>query len=688
MTTTKAVLNLQSDLKQPNAPALGDDLANKDYVDSSITAAVGDATSAPGGGTKGRATADEDKGLLITPGAILEVKISTTEGIEFDGTGNIRQKISTTEGVDFNGSGELRAKIDITQGSQYSAGGAVIPRIDGATITLNGSGQLQSGGGATSTSAPGGGSLGIVTADENFGLLITAGILTVKIDPATLQFNGSGELEVIGGGSGGGATGTTSHRVGFTRNINLPSVIAPPNSINVGTEIDTLEHPDGITTGQRFEITIPEDYFDGDLLIQAIFQQDAAIAAPNNQVRLTTQAEIVNITSGVIDGASYPETPLSLITPDTSVAFTRSTILTIADGDFSRGHTINVFIKRLGGDAADLASANWNVVAYEYSYTTVVDSRIATQTVEFFGNTVAGAPPSKTLIGTEIDVLSYAPSVDQDQKFTFVVPDNWDGLSDAQIFLNYSMDGVVGSILRLNTDGEIVDIATGTINAIPSVNFDLGPTADTDPHRVTVRNIPAALLSLGSSVTIVLERTGSDGADVNADSFQLISASIAFLVTPISGYQAILVSEGYLELPNFNVITDPGIDADLTYPLFGSTLDTLVTMSSTVASGRVDVAFPGRLAATQTQIGQIRISFSGAGASPQYHLKVYAEGFGATPVFDSGLTVAPGATSELTIPAASLSGQPSVQGRYHVVVEAFLDAGETLNMSLPFVRQE
>ena len=688
MATTKAVLNLQSDLKQPNVPILPDDVPNKAYVDL-VAGSGASATSGPGGGVVGVLTVDEDKGLIVVPGSILEIRATGNEGTDFNVSGELITKIEPTEGLEYNGSGAVRAKIDITAGSEYGGGGAIIPRIDGASITLNGSGQLQAAAApATATSAPGGGTQGIVTADELKGLLITAGVLEVKIDPATLQFDGTGALEVIGGGGGGGSTGLTSQKVCFTRNINLPGVITPPNQIALGTEIDALEHPDGVITGQRFEITVPEDYFDGDLQIMAVFQQDAAIAAPNNQVRITTQAEIVNVSSGVIDGATYPETPLTVVTPNGATTYVRQPILTILDADVNRGHTINCFVKRLGADAADLAGANWNVVAYEFQYTTVVDSRVATQTIEFFGDTVAGTPPTKITLGTEIDALAFPLSVDTDQKFTVIVPDNWDGTSDAQIFLNYSMSGAVGTNLRLRTLGEIVDVVGGAITPISTGIFDLTPSADTNPHRFVVRNIPAASLTKGSTITLVLERNGVSGADVNVDSFELIAASVAFLVAPVSGYNTVTVTETYLEQPVFDPISLVGVDGDLSYPLFASTFDSFVVLSSTVAAGRIDVAFPGRLAASQSQIGQFRVNISGTGATPQYHLKVYAEGFAGVPVYDSGLSVAPGAPIEITVTAGGMSGQPSVQKRFHIVLEAFIDAGESVSVSLPYVRQE
>jgi hypothetical protein len=443
-----------------------------------------------------------------------------------------------------------------------------------------------------------------------------------------------------------------------------------------------------VITGQRFEITIPEDYFTGDLEILAVYQSDVAIAAPNNQFRITTAAEIVDIDSGVIDGATYPETPLTLVSPDNLTDYVRQTILTIASGDFDRGHTISCKVQRLGADGADLAAANWNVVAFEYRYTTVVDSRVATQNVEFFGNTTSGTPPAKTNVGTEIDALSYPGAVDSDQKVTFIVPGNWDGFSDARIYLNYAMSGVAASKVRLRTSGEIVDVVAGTIGAIPGTIFDLAPTADTDPHRFIVRNVAAASMTKGSAVTLILERTGTSGADVNADSFLLISASISFSIAPVSGFSAVTISESYLEQPVFDPISVAGVDGDLVYPLFGTTFDTLVEMSSTVAAGRIDVAFPGRLADTQTTIAQVKVNISGAGASPQYHLKIYAEGSGAVPVYDSGLTVAPGAPTELTVTAGSLGAQPTLQKRFHVVVEGDVDAGESISVSLPFVRQE
>ena len=256
--------------------------------------------------------------------------------------------------------------------------------------------------------------------------------------------------------------------------------------------------------------------------------------------------------------------------------------------------------------------------------------------------------------------------------------------------------GVVGTV-RLNTYGESADTVHGTIVTIPSMTFDFVPPADAMPHRLAnSRAVPAALIHKGDLLTLVVARRTSVGGN-HAGDFRLIGATVAFMTSPISGFSAVTITEQYLGPPIYGNISDPSLlTGDVDYPLFGTTFDALVNLSSSTASGRIDASFPGRLTSGQTTISQLRINLFGSGASPGYKIKVYAEGSGATPVYDSSTygggpgtpQLAPGSSTEFIITDSMLSAQPTGQKRYHVVVEAWIDLGETIYASLPLARQE
>jgi len=110
-------------------------------------------------------------------------------------------------------------------------------------------------------------------------------------------------------------------------------------------------------------------------------------------------------------------------------------------------------------------------------------------------------------------------------------------------------------------------------------------------------------------------------------------------------------------------------------------------MTSLSAAGRIDVAFPGALAPTQTTISEISVPLMGTGATPQYHIQVYAEGTVGT-VYDSLLQTAPGTLTTFSILSPSLSAQPTGGKHYIVVVQAFIDAGEAILVGRPLVTQQ
>ena len=91
--------------------------------------------------------------------------------------------------------------------------------LTGEVSVLFGGG-VSAGSVSTATSASAGGTLGILTADEDLGLIIDGGgIMSVKIDGATIQLNGSGQLEAVGGGLVSVATSATADTgvLGITR---------------------------------------------------------------------------------------------------------------------------------------------------------------------------------------------------------------------------------------------------------------------------------------------------------------------------------------------------------------------------------------------------------------------------------------------------------------------------------------
>ena len=607
------------------------DMVNKGYVD--LVAGGVDATAGPGGGVKGNATFDSSLGLDITGGASAIASV----------------------------------------------------KVDGSTITFNGSGQLQSSGGTTATSAPAGGTQGKLTMDENLGLQIVAGIARVKIDGSSILFNGSGQLQSAGAG-GATVTGNVATRIGFTRDI---TAVTAPANVTLGTEIDALGFNKGLgTTGQRYEFTVPDDYATGDLSVRVVYKMSTAVAGPNNVIRLSTKAEIVDVAGGVIDAATYPETQFNFTVPNNSTSLLRQEYTTITAGDFGIGDTIEFYIKRFGGSGFDLHTGNWQVVSFEIIYTSIINTRVAVQQINLVRNAAGETATTPGTLGTQIDTTDFPTGADSGCKVSFIVPDNWDGVSDCLVTLTYAMSTAAVGTVRVNSYGEIANVTTGVVDVLASQNFDLSPPVDTGPHRTTsVRTIPASALKKGSDVTLVTARRVAVGGN-HGGSFKLISVLVTFFTAPSGTITAVTITEDYLEQPTFG--NQVGlVSADMSYPIFGTNFDALVTMASTSLGGRVDCAFHGRLSSAQTTVAQVRINLLGTGASSQYRLKIYAEGSAGVPVYDSGLTAAPGALTEIVVIAGMWTGaQPITQKRYHVVVEAYIDAGETLLCSMPFVRQE
>ena len=613
-------------------PSAANDIANKDYVDTTAAAAVPTATSGPGGGTIGKLTMDDQKGLLLV-GGVAEVK------------------------------------------------------VDGVTITINGSGQLVGSAAIPdATAGPGGGSKGQATYDSLKGLDVTAGVVEIKVDGVTMDFNGSGELEVIGGGGGGGGpTGTVSGQPQFTEDI---AAVSPPlNGTTGGGDISTLDFEAGVIEGTRFAFAVPDDYFSGNIDISVVQQMSSADAA--GSIEIETTAKIVDVSAGVIDSVSYPATQSTLFVP-TTTDVERRDFLSITDGDFAQGDVIQVLYKRLGNDVGDLHPGSQRVIAFQFAYTAIVNGRVANRQIKFFENAPGEtATTPSTISGGDITVEDFPTAADTGLKFDFAVPDNWDEITNAEIRLSYVMSATDAGDVRLETRAKIARSTAGTIDTIAPANFDFTPGAggDTVPKATSsILSIPASGLNKGDVITVIVVRRGTAGADTHTGDFELICAIAAFGVVAAAPVSAVTIREEYLNQGVFGNPSGAGVSGDTNFPALGGDFETFDALVSTVPSGSLDIAYEGRLGGLTTQVKEIRFFIKGVGASPNYTLEIHAEGSGV--VHTDGPNAAPGSSTEIVKLDTDLSAQPGGSGRFYVVITADIDAGEEVLVSRPFVRLE
>jgi hypothetical protein len=612
-------------------PTVPNDITNKSYVDAAVLAgAPPTATAAPGGGVEGTVTADSDLGLDIT-------------------------------------------------------GGVMSIKVDGATIMFNGSGQLIGTAAIVdATAGSGGGTKGKVTADTDKGLDIVSGVLEVKVDNSTIGINLSGELEALGGG-GGGPTGTVSGQPQFVEQI--MSVTAPTNGTAGGGDISTLDFPPGVITGVRFSFGVPEDYFDGALVVQVVQQMGAA--DPAGSIEVTTQAKIVDVSGGIIDSVSYPQTQATHTVP-TTTDVERRTLLTIADGDFFKGDTIQVLVKRLGNDPGDLNTADWKVIGFNFAYTAIVNGRVATVVSKFFENAAGEtATTPNTISAGDITVEDFPTAVDTGLKFEFSVPDHWDEVTDCDIRLTYVMSANDPTgVVRLETRAKIARVVGGTVDTVTPTNFDFTPgagAATVPKQTTTVVSLPASALSRGDAVTLIVARRGLSVPDTHTGDFQLICAMATFGTVSTLGVNAVTIREEYLNQGSFGNVVGVGINGDTDY-LDLTDFETYDRMESTVGAGSIDIAYMGRLGSLSTTVKRISAFIKGT-AGATYTVEVRAEGTGL--VYTNGPVAAPIGSTEILLTDLDLSGQPVANKRFAVIFKAvFSGAAQNFLVGRPFVRLE
>lgn len=614
------------------APGGANDVTNKDYVDTAIVAAAPPtATAGSGGAVQGLVTVDSDLGLDITSG-VMEIK------------------------------------------------------VDGATITINGSGELVGLSAIVdATAGSGGATKGKVTADSDKGLNIVSGVMEVKVDNVSVGVNLSGELETIGA-VGGGPTGTVSFSPQFTEDI--ASITAPDNGFTGAGDISTLDFPPAVITGTRFNIGVPEDYFSGPLVISAVRQMSAADAA--GSIEITTQAKIVDVSAGIIDSATYPQTQATHTVP-TTTDIERRTILTINAGDFAKGDNIQVLVKRLGNDVGDANAADWRVLSFSFAYTAIINGRVATVQSKFFENAAGEtATTPATISSGDISVEDFLTGVDNGLKFEFVVPEHWDEFSDADVRINYTMsaDDAAG-VIRLEPRAKIARIVGGTIDTIAPVFFDFTPGAgdSTVPKRSTaLLTIPASAFSRGDTMTVIIPRRGTSGTDTHTGSLQLICAMVTFGTVSSLGLNAVTIREEYLNQGSFGNAVGAGVNGDTDF-LDLTDFETFDRMEATIGGGSIDIAYQGRLGSLTSTIKSISFFIKGT-ALTTYELEVRVEGTGGS-VHTTGPVAPPIGSTEVVRTDIDLSAQPTGSGRFAVIIKvAFAAGAEEVLVSRPFVRLE
>lgn len=160
------------------------------------SASVPDATSATGGGTKGKVTVDSDYGLIINSG-ILTINLDTNPGLAFNGAGpkklaakpdtaagikvgagGIGVDITSNAGLQFNGvSGKLEVLANAAQGINVGASGV------GITLASNGGLEFNSG-------------LKVLPNGAK-GIALSSSGVEAKVDNSTIGFDGSGNLKAL-----------------------------------------------------------------------------------------------------------------------------------------------------------------------------------------------------------------------------------------------------------------------------------------------------------------------------------------------------------------------------------------------------------------------------------------------------------------------------------------------------------
>lgn len=473
-------------------------------------------------------------------------------------------------------------------------------------------------------------------------------------------------------------TGTVSHAINYSNDNGETA----PTAGTIGTVISCLDYPDGSKTGQKFEFDVPDDYDSGALEVLAVWKPKGAVSGAK-YVRIETSGEIADVSGNDVDTFTAANTDLSV--PSSSTSIYRSVLKTLAAGLFGVGDHIVINVNRL---ATDDYTDDWQLAVIQYRYTGKQQTRAATESVDAFEDTDE-TPPGEGSIGTLIQTLDFA--VDEEEKCTLLVPDNWDEISDLYFRLTYAMSSAQsGKTVRLATEGEIANVSGGTVDTLAVQNHDLYPANDTNvPHRPEpIRIIPAASLHKGDQITLKLARRTAPSNEHGGD-FRLVTATSSLSLAPISGFSEVVKYEHLLQFSGVDVVSGSPTHEGLQYPAFGASgTQSFRRMMGNAASDRMDMAFEGRVASNQTKVTDIGLTLKGVN-SPSHQLKFYKEGSGTA--FHVGtLTATPSSATDYTVNEAQFTNPPGPDAgkRYWVVVEGTMDASDELLVGIPYAKQE
>ena len=136
------------------------------------------------------------------------------------------------------------------------------------------------------------------------------------------------------------------------------------------------------------------------------------------------------------------------------------------------------------------------------------------------------------------------------------------------------------------------------------------------------------------------------------------------------------------------------VSGDSVFPDFTGDFEVYDRVESFNTGQSIDISWSGRLSEKQERIRKVRFNLVGDDAGnpttpPTFVVKIYVEGAAtANPVYESTVTSSPSTTTEFVILDSQIFTQPINQKRYHVVLECFLDSGQKIDCSRPFVTQE
>ena len=480
-------------------------------------------------------------------------------------------------------------------------------------------------------------------------------------------------------------TATVAREIKNTYNI--PTVTAPAAG-TTGTDVSTLDFDGSSVEGQKIEFDIPDDYDSGNLSVM-IVGRGAAAPTGDKVVYWETYGEIVDISGGDVDTIASSNTSTDVL--DGSTAIARTTLKTLTAGTFAIGDRVLLNIKRradLGPDTYD--GVDWKLIGIQIQYTSSMGSPVYSQGINQYQDTDE-TPPGSGTIGTDVDTRDFA--VNEELKFTFIVPDNWDEASNCHIRAVFAMStSESGKTVRIATEGEVVDVSGGDIDALSIINYDIAnemlPTTLDVPRRtVAIRSIPAASMGKGDEITLKIARRTSPASEHSGD-WKLIGMTATLASTTPSSPVEATVWETYMDFAGFGAASGGSLSGYRGYPDYaGDFQDYWVIACTTGTTVTLPISFVGRLSSNQTEVSELYVPLKGSSTNAQYTIRVYMDGGGASDKLAEGIQSASASLAERAFVDTDFSAQPTgTKKRFFVDILATLDTGETLYIGRPFAK--